>query len=91
MSQLFEAFMVICFGVSWPISIAKSLKSKTAKGKSIYFMFLVLIGYVFGIVSKLEAGTVTYVLIFYILNLIMVGIDIGIYFRNSKLDKSQAS
>ena len=87
MSQLFETFMVICFGISWPLSILKSLKSRTAKGKSLIFMVFVFIGYLFGISSKFLSGNLTYVVFFYILNLLMVGMDIALYFRNSNLDK----
>ncbi len=90
MSQLFEAVMVICFGISWPLSIAKSIKSKTAKGKSLLFISFIEIGYAFGIVSKLISDNVTYVLVFYIINFIMVAVDIALYFRNSKLDKLDA-
>jgi hypothetical protein len=87
MAQLFEAIMVICFGISWPISIRKSLLSKTAKGKSLLFIFFIFAGYAFGIISKLLADQITYVLVFYVLNLIMVSIDIVLYFRNLKYDK----
>ena len=38
---LFEFLMLCCFGFSWPFSIAKSLKSKSAKGKSLGFMLLI--------------------------------------------------
>ena len=34
MAQLFEAAMVVSFGISWPTSIQKSYTSRTAKGKS---------------------------------------------------------
>ena len=93
MSQLFEAFMVICFGISWPTSIIKSYRSRTANGKSFLFLFFIFPGYIFGIISKLVAGHITYVFIFYVLNLIMVGIDICLTIRNRKLDairKAQA-
>lgn len=55
MSQIFEAFMVLCFGISWPTSILKSYTSRTAKGKSIIFLVFIFIGYTFGILSKLTA------------------------------------
>ena len=87
MSQIFEALMVICFGISWPISISKSYKARTAKGKSIIFMFFIVIGYAFGIISKLSSGNITYVFVFYVLNFVMVSIDIALYFRNSAIDK----
>ena len=79
--------MVICFGLSWPISIYKSIKSRTAKGKSFAFLCLIFIGYICGITAKLMAGNITYVLIFYIINLLMVGADMALYLRNRKLDK----
>jgi len=88
MSQLFEAFMVICFGISWPLSIMKSYKSRTTKGKSIFFILFILAGYGFGIVSKLLGTHITYVFVFYVLNFIMVFIDVCLYVRNSKLDKA---
>jgi hypothetical protein len=87
MSQFLEAIMVICFGISWPVSILKSMKSKTAKGKSLLFIMLVFFGYVFGIASKLASGTITYVFIFYVLNFFMINIEIILYFRNSRLDR----
>lgn len=89
MGQVFEAMMVICFGISWPMSIYKSLKSRTAKGKSIFFMALIWIGYIFGITSKLYLAKFTYVLIFYVFNLLAVTGDICLYFRNSRLDKGR--
>ena len=36
-SHLLEALMILCFGLSWPLSIYKSWTSRTAKGKSLYF------------------------------------------------------
>ena len=86
MAQLFEAFMVIAFGISWPLDIVKSVRSKTAKGKSLIFMLFIFVGYIFGVLSKIISGNITYVFIFYVLNLVMVGADIVLYFRNRKLD-----
>ncbi|MBP1757098.1 MAG: hypothetical protein H6Q59_3496 [Firmicutes bacterium] len=91
MSELFEAFMVVCFGISWPVSIYKSYTSRTAKGKSLFFMVMILVGYGFGIASKLLSGRITYVFIFYIINSIMVAIDILLYFRNKQLDLGKES
>ena len=34
--DLLEALTIFCFGLSWPISIRKSLISRTAKGKSLF-------------------------------------------------------
>lgn len=87
MTQFFEALMIICFGISWPMSIIKSLKSRTTKGKSLMFMLFILSGYAFGVISKLTSGNITYVLPLYLLNFTMVATDIGIYFRNLSYDK----
>jgi lipopolysaccharide export LptBFGC system permease protein LptF len=86
MAQLMEAAMVVCFGISWPTSIIKSYTSRTSKGKSIIFICFILIGYLFGIASKIMAGKLNYVLVFYIINIIMVFIDLCLYIRNRKLD-----
>ena len=87
MAEIFEAIMVICFGLSWPASVYKSYKSRTAKGKSLTFEAFIWLGYVSGIVGKLINHNITYVFIFYILNIVMVSVDICLYFRNMRLDK----
>ncbi len=88
MAELFEIFMIVLFGASWPMNVIKSFKSKTIKGKSIIFLFLIFSGYIFGIAGKLIAANFKwYVLFFYCLNLIMVGIDIVLYFRNLAFDR----
>lgn len=87
MTEIFEAAMVISFGVSWPMNIIKSLKSRTAKGKSLMFTLLIFFGYICEIISKLTSGNgLTYVFVFYVINIIMVLIDIFLYIRNCKLD-----
>lgn len=87
MAELFETGMLICFGLSWPASIARSWRARSSKGKSVIFMLLIFLGYLMGIASKLLAGYFTYSVAFYILNLVLVGIDIGLYFRNARLDR----
>jgi len=87
MSQLFETFMVVCFGISWPLSILKSYRSRSTKGKSLLFLLFILAGYGFGITSKLLNGKLTYVFVFYVINFLLVSVDIGLYVRNSRLEK----
>lgn len=89
MAQLLEAAMVISFGLSWPTSILKSYTSRTAKGKSFLFLCFILVGYLFGITSKFISGNLTYVVVFYIINFVMVFIDLCLYLRNRKLDKAR--
>lgn len=94
MSELLEIIMIVSFGFSWPMNVIKSYKARTTKGKSLSFLCLIFFGYIAGIASKLtnEAYMAAfsqkwYVLFFYVLNLIMVGTDLCLYYRNSKLDK----
>lgn len=90
MSELFETLMLICFGLSWPMSVVKAYRCRTAKGKSIFFQIAILIGYVCGILSKITAGAINYVLALYLLNLLMVSVDLALYFRNRRLDMQLA-
>lgn len=53
MSEILEIIMMLCFGVSWPMNISKSFKSRSNKGKSLLFLCFILIGYIAGIISKL--------------------------------------
>ena len=87
MAELFETLMLICFGCSWPMNLAKSIRSKTAKGKSVMFQYAIMIGHVFGICSKFAGGNINYVLALYFLNLFMVSVDTCLYYRNRKLDQ----
>lgn len=94
MANILEALMIVSFGISWPINIAKLLKSRTAKGTSILFYYLIDIGYVAGIAAKfvkLSEGISTpwYVWFFYVLNFCMVFAGIIIYYRNKKLDSKK--
>ena len=96
MPELLEIVMLLCFGASWPINAAKSYKARTTKGKSIFFLLLIELGYIAGISAKLlnptfDYTTKWYVLFFYVLNFLMVGVDVAIYFRNRKLDKLAAA
>ncbi len=94
MAEIFEVLMIICFGASWPFNVIKSYKARTAKGKSLWFLCLIIFGYIAGIASKFineaymaNLSTKWYVLFFYFLNLIMVTADLLLYFRNKKLDR----
>ena len=89
MAELFEIIMIVCFGMSWPMNVIKSYRARTAKGKSLPFLLLIITGYVFGIAGKLIGGNFKwYVLFFYVLNLVMVLTDLVLYFRNVRLDKA---
>ena len=96
MAEILEVVMIVSFGASWPMNVLKSWKARTTKGKSLAFLCLILFGYIAGIAGKLlnpvymaEIAEKWYVLFFYVLNFIMVGTDLILYFRNSRLDKQR--
>ena len=86
MAQIFETCMLICFGLSWPFNIAKSLRAGTAKGKSILFEVIVIVGYLMGLAGKFISGNVTYVAAVYVLDILMVSCDLLLTLRNRRLD-----
>jgi len=90
MPQILETAMLICFGLSWPLSILRSWRARSAKGKSLPFMCAIAVGYAVGIAAKLLGDQVSYVIVFYVVNLVLVCVDIALYFRNRKLDRSAA-
>ncbi len=89
MVTICESIMLICFGFSWPISVAKSLKTRSTKGKSPLFLTLILLGYIAGITGKLLGNNITYVLAFYIFNLCVVSMDFALYFINRSREKKE--
>ena len=89
MMSIFEMGMLLCFGAAWPPNIYKSLKSRTAAGRSILFQWAIIIGYICGIIHKILYSN-NIVLYLYILNLLMVSFDTVLYFRNKKLDRQRA-
>ena len=86
MDKFFEVAMLACFGAAWPTSIMRSYNARTAKGKSLMFLLIIEVGYICGVINKL-INSPDYVMILYIINFCMVGADVVLYFRNSKLDK----
>ena len=76
----FEAAMLICFGLSWPISILKALRTRKVEGKSPLFMLILMVGYSMGILHK-AFFNMDWVVSLYVLNLCMVGFDLLLYYR----------
>jgi uncharacterized membrane protein len=85
--SIFESIMLLCFGAAWPFSIYRSYKSRSTAGKSLIFSVLLLIGYISGILHKIFYSYDN-VIILYIINSIMVAIDILLYMRNKKYQES---
>ena len=92
--QFCEIAMLCLFGCSWPFNIAKALRTRTAKGKSVVFEVLVIIGYLIGLFGKLYAyrqtGVLAYSVWFYIADILMVSVDLILYSINARRDKLAA-
>ena len=90
--QLCEIAMLCLFGCSWPFNIAKALRAKTAKGKSVGFELLVIICYIIGLIGKLYAyrqtGNLAYSTWFYIADILMVSVDLALYCVNTRRDRA---
>ncbi|MGI5830014.1 MAG: hypothetical protein ACOX8U_07615 [Bradymonadia bacterium] len=91
--SIFEIVMLLCFGFAWPFSIMKSWRAKTAAGKSLLFLLVIILGYIAGIIKCLSdpSGTPTLVLCAYSVNACMVSFDTVLYFRNLRIDKNRVA
>lgn len=87
MTNFLEAAMLICFGLSWPLSLYKNIKAKSAKNMSLQFTMLIITGYIAGITAKIVSHNINYVLAIYLLNLVIVSANIIVYFINKKHDR----
>lgn len=90
MQEIFEFTMLACFGLSWPISVWKSIKTKSTCGKSLLFMSAIIFGYVCGIAGKIIGEQYNFVLIIYCFNLAVVTLDLLLYFRNKRYESNKS-
>ncbi len=72
--------MLIFFGISWPVAVLKTYKTKNVKGKSFLFLVLILLGYVFGTIHKVIYNF-DYVVWLYIANGLLVLADMTLWFK----------
>ncbi len=91
MSSILEMIMLICFGCSWPMNVIKNYKSRTAKNMSLSFILLIITGYIAGISAKIITNQINFVFAIYVLNLIIVSLNVLIYFRNRHLEDKVSS
>lgn len=86
-AEVLETSMLVCFGASWPISVIRNIRAKTAKSMSLQFILLIITGYLAGIIAKLITGQISYVLLVYLFNLAIVSINLIVYFVNRRHDR----
>lgn len=95
LASFLEAAMLVCFGVSWPVAIAKTLRVKKVHGKSFFFLVLVFIGYCCGVGAKFIKSAATgqpveWVTALYALNALMVAFDGALYLKYSGRGRIEA-
>ncbi len=81
-APIFEALMLVCFGVAWPFSIYRMIKTKRAHGKSQLFLSVILAGYIFGVLYQIS-GERSAVIYLYLLNAFLVTFDLFLTIRYS--------
>lgn len=88
--SVFEIIMLLCFGAAWPFSISRSYRSRSNAGKSLGFLYVVLTGYIAGVLHKIiyNYDAVIYL---YALNGVLVMVDIMLYYRNGRLARKNAA
>ncbi len=80
MGTYLEAGMLICFGVSWPLAVIKTYRTKTVVGLSAVFLWFIFFGYVCGIFAKVF-GTLDWVTWLYAMNLALVVLELALFYR----------
>jgi len=78
--SIFEAGMMVCFGVSWPIAAYKTYRAKCVSGKSFTFTCLIFVGYICGLIDKIFFYY-DWVIWLYLLNMLFIMIDMALYLR----------
>ncbi|MCE5249006.1 PQ-loop repeat-containing protein [bacterium] len=85
MTTIFEGIMIFCWGVSWPAAVIKTYRTKSIDGVSIVFLWFVFTGYISGLLFKISeassSGTINPVIVLYIFNFLLVGIELILYYR----------
>lgn len=104
LAEILEIVMLTCFGISWPISVYKSLKVRTSVGKSSVFSIFIIVGYVGGIASKflkmddivndpakstVAKGIFYFALVMYFVNLAMISTNLVLHYVNKGYDKKR--
>lgn len=87
MAEILESIMLVCFGCSWPISVVRNIRARTARSMSLGFILLIMAGYIAGIAAKIYTGNIGYVLIVYLFNLCAVSANLIVYFVNRAYDR----
>lgn len=86
--SVFEVLMLVCFGLSWPISIAKAVRTRQVAGKSRLFLFVIIVGYISGMAHKV-LYSFDWVIWLYALNAAMVTVDLLLCLHYTQVARSR--
>lgn len=94
-AKILEVIMYVLFGCSWPFNIAKSVRTKSTKGKSLLFLILIDLGYVSSMLAKIISAANGgfsfekdwWVFMFVAINFVLVTTDLVLYFINLRREK----
>ena len=76
-AKICESLMMVAFGASWPMNLIKTIRMKDPRSKSFVFLWLILLGYLAGVTSKIIKGEyISYLTALYVLNTLMVATDL---------------
>ncbi|MDR0354322.1 MAG: hypothetical protein LBJ64_01090 [Deltaproteobacteria bacterium] len=87
LANILESCMLVAFGFAWPANILNTLRVKSSRGRSPAFLIIVLSGYCFGLSAKIVQGSLNYVAVFYVVNMLMVSADLFLYCHYRKKDR----
>jgi len=85
---ILEAGMLFCFGFAWPFNIYRAYKARANTGKSLLFSIVIWMGYLLGIFYKALSPEPDIVLWLYVINIVLVSIDIILYYRNKVISEN---
>ncbi len=88
LAEFFEFAMLFAFGFSWPFAIWKTYRAKRVEGKSPYFMMIVIVGYLCGILAHVVEGTKLWLCFVYLLDMALVSTDLSLYYYYSHKNRS---
>jgi hypothetical protein len=91
MIVLLETGMLVCFAVGLVSNLFKSIRARTARGRSGVFIALIGIGYIFGLSRKIVGHSFDLAFIFYCFNFCVNLADGCFFLRNKKLDQKTKS
>ena len=92
MIELLETVMLLCFGLSWPVSLVRALRQGSRGSAGVPFMCLILMGYFAGTLAKLMTSGLCFVFYVYLFNIIMVSANLTVsLYRRTPVHRPNAA